>query len=259
MSIAIGISGKGGVGKTTFAALSVMHLVRNGLKPVLAVDADPNSNLHMMLGVDLPFTIGAVREEMSEKIQRGELPAGMSKQDMLEMQIEQALVETPDFDLISMGRPEGPGCYCAINNMLRLFLDRLSARYKFVVIDNEAGMEHLSRRTTRSVDFMFIISDPSSRGLETAARIKDLAVDMRLNVGRFLLVVSRVPEDLDLELEKIIENSSMEFAGLIPDDPLITNLDASGHSLKSLDKESVALGAVGKILDGTVLFATQRE
>ncbi len=236
-----------------------MHLVENGLKPVLAVDADPNSNLHIMLGVDLPFTIGAVREEMSEKIQRGELPAGISKQDMLEMQIEQALVETPDFDLISMGRPEGPGCYCAINNMLRLFLDRLTDRYSFVVIDNEAGMEHLSRRTTRSVDFMYVISDPSSRGLQTAMRIRDLAMEMKIGVSRFYLVVSRVREPLGLELEKVIEESRMDFAGIVPDDPLIADLDASGVSLKGLDKESAALAAVGEILDGTVLFARQRE
>ncbi|MBU4302059.1 MAG: AAA family ATPase, partial [Actinobacteria bacterium] len=142
MSTVIAISGKGGTGKTTFAALVIGYLLEEGMVPVLAVDADSNSNLDMALGVDLGSTVGAVREEMSEKVRKRQLPAGMAKQDLLQMQIEQALVETKDFDLVSMGRAEGPGCYCAINNMLRVFLDSLAENYRFVVVDNEAGMEH---------------------------------------------------------------------------------------------------------------------
>ena len=252
MTTAIAVSGKGGTGKTTLAALIIMYLIEEGLKPVLAVDADANSNLDVVLGADMKATIGGVREDLSEKVQKQQLPAGMSKQDVLEMQIEQALVETADFDLISMGRPEGPGCYCAVNNMLRVILDRLEDSYRFVVVDNEAGMEHLSRRTTLGVDVMFVVSDPSSRGLETAVRIRDLARQLKLNIRKVYLVVSRVRGVLEGPLAEAVEGLDMELAGVVPDDPEISRLDEKGEPLTGLGAHSEARSAVRVIMENVL-------
>lgn len=256
MSTVIAVSGKGGTGKTTFAALVVRYLIEEGLKPVLAVDADSNSNLDMALGIDLPSTIGAVREELTEKVQKRELPEGVPKQDLLEMQIEQSLVEMKDFDLISMGRAEGPGCYCAINNMLRVFLDRLAENYRFVVIDNEAGMEHLSRRTARGVDVMFVVSDPSRRGLETAVRIAALAVDMKLEIGKVYLVVSRVRGPVGEDLERSIESTGLELAGVLPEDEMVSRFDLAGEPLVGLDRESPVSVAVRNVMKSVLQGVT---
>ena len=249
MTSVIAVAGKGGVGKTTLSSLVTLYLVERGFRPILAVDADANSNLHSVLGVELNDTVGGVREKMTEKVKAQELPAGMSKQEILEMQIEQSLVETPDFDLISMGRPEGPGCYCAINNMLRVLIDGMSGNYRYVVIDNEAGMEHLSRRTTRAVDVMFIVSDPSQRGLETAARIHALAGEMKINVGRYRLVLSRMREELAGDLADAVKRTGLEIAGVIPDDPEVARLDGSGQPMTGLGPDSAARQAVEKIMD----------
>ena len=249
MTTVLAVSGKGGVGKTTFASLVIRYLVENGLGPVLAVDADSNSNLDLALGLSLESTVGSVREEMSEKTRKGQLPSGMAKQDLLEMQIEQALIETPGVDLISMGRPEGPGCYCAINNMLRVFLERLNKNYQFLVIDNEAGMEHLSRRTTRGIDVLFIVSDPSRRGLATAMRIRDLAREMGIEVGRYRLVLSRVRGELSEALASEVEGLDIELAGVVPDDPAVTELDELGRPLVEIGADSPALTAVRKMMD----------
>jgi len=247
----IAVSGKGGVGKTTMSSLVVRYLVDEGRKPVLAVDADSNSNLDIALGVPLDNTVGSVREDMSEKTQKGQLPAGMAKQDILEMQIEQALVETADFDLISMGRPEGPGCYCAINNMLRVFLERLNKSYEYLVIDNEAGMEHLSRRTTRRVDVLYIVSDPSHRGLATAMRIRDLAREMDIEVGRYYLVLSRVRGQMSEALAAEVAGLDIELAGVIPDDPEVARFDEEGTPLAELPEDSAARLAVRDIMEKT--------
>ncbi len=253
MTTVIAVSGKGGVGKTTVSSLVVRYLLDEGLKPVLAVDADSNSNLDLALGVNLEATIGSVREDMSEKTHKGALPAGMAKQDILEMQIEQALVETPDFDLISMGRPEGPGCYCAINNMLRIFLDRLNKGYEFVVVDNEAGMEHLSRRTTRGVDIMFIVSDPSQRGVTTALRIRDLAREMEIGVAKFYLVLSRMRGPLEGPLAGMVEGLDIEVGGVIPDDPAVASFDAEGRPLVELGEDSTARAAVRAMMQNVLV------
>ncbi|MBN1288697.1 MAG: AAA family ATPase [Actinobacteria bacterium] len=256
MTTVIAVSGKGGTGKTTLSALIIKYLIDNNLKPVLAVDADSNSNLDMALGVEITSTVGSLREGMSRDIQQQKLPAGMSKQDILEMQVEQALVESGDFDLLSMGRGEGPGCYCAINNMLRVLLDGMQEHYRFVVIDNEAGMEHLSRRTTRSVDHMFIVSDPSRRGLETAKRIDELGGEMELETGRSYLVVSRAKFPVDEKLVAAAEETGLNIAGFIPDDPGIAELDLNGRPIVELDDRSPAMvtvrGMLEEILQGVV-------
>lgn len=252
MSTVIAVAGKGGVGKTTFASLVVRYLIDEGLKPILAVDADSNSNLDLALGLKLEATVGSVREDMSVKTQKGTLPAGMAKQDILEMQIEQALIETKDVDLISMGRPEGPGCYCAINNMLRVFLERLNKSYEYVVVDNEAGMEHLSRRTTRGVDVMFIVSDPSQRGVATALRIRDLAREMEIGVGRFFLVLSRMRGPLEGPLAEEVHRLDIDLAGVIPDDAEVARFDAEGLPLIDLGPDSTARTAVREIMQAVL-------
>lgn len=188
MTYTIAVSGKGGVGKTTFAALAVRHLSEATGEVVLAVDADPNYNLGAKLGTDPGRTLGDLREEM---MARGEEPPpGMSKHEYIDYQIRLALKEGKGFDLLTMGRQEGPGCYCYVNNMLRMFIDRLAEKYAYVVIDNEAGMEHLSRRTTRSSDTLFVVSDRSKAALDGATRIARLADEMKLQIRRKALVLN---------------------------------------------------------------------
>ena len=190
----IAVAGKGGVGKTTFAALAVKHLHDVSGEVVLAVDADPNANLHAKLDAELGRTIGDLREELLENVDK--LPAGVSKQEHVEYKIRLALVEGNGFDLLTMGRQEGAGCYCYINNVLRTFTDSLSERYAYVVMDNEAGMEHLSRRTTRRSNVLFVVSDASRAALDSSVRIASLAREMDLDIERVALVRNMIPPDV---------------------------------------------------------------
>ena len=200
-SFTIAVAGKGGVGKTTFSSLAIQHLHKATGDVVLAVDADPNANLHAKLGVAPGKTIGDIREELLAEADK--LPAGISKQEHVDYQIRLALTEGDGFDLLTMGRQEGPGCYCYVNNILRTFVDSLSEKYQSIVIDNEAGMEHLSRRTTRTSDVLFIVSDASKAALDSAVRIAALAQEMKLDIGRTALVKNMVvpspdrPDGLD--------------------------------------------------------------
>ena len=187
MTFTIAIAGKGGTGKTTLAGILVDLLRQAGASPILAIDADPASNLNTVLDLPLERTVGDIREDTSEKARSGRLEAGVAKQDLLDYEINASIVEGPGVDPLAMGRPEGPGCYCAANNMLRMIVDRISASYEYVVIDNEAGLEHLSRRTTRDVDVLLIMSDASMRGLTTAGRIVDLIDELKTDVGRHYL------------------------------------------------------------------------
>ena len=246
MSFVIAVAGKGGTGKTTFAALSVVYLVESTGKTVLAVDADSNANLDLALGTRAEKTIGSVRENLTENIKN--LPAGMSKEVWVESLLQQALVEEKGFDLISMGRPEGPGCYCYLNNIFRRYLDIMSDHYDYVVMDNEAGMEHLSRRTTRGVDVMFIASDPTVRGVYTALRIRDLARELKLDIRRIALVVSRVRDGLPANLRAIAEEGNLEIAGAVPEDDAVRALDETGRALSGLPPQSAARSAVEEIL-----------
>jgi len=246
----IAVAGKGGTGKTTISALIIDYLARNRKGSVLAIDADPSTNLNLALGVPLTDTVGDVREETATAAGGGRATGGMSKWDYLDLRINQALVEERGFDLLAMGRPEGPGCYCAANNILRVSVDRLSAAYDYVVIDNEAGLEHLSRRTTRDVDVLFLVSDPTLRGLVAAARVADIVDELKTSVGSVFLIVNRVQGDmLPDSLAAYIGERNLRLAGLIPADPLVAELDARGEAIVRLPPDAPSRIALEYILD----------
>jgi len=236
MTKTIAIAGKGGTGKTTIAALLIKLLTEKGV--VLAIDGDPSSNLHMALGLPLEETVGRVREQMASAARKGKLEPGISKPDYLELRIQEALVESQGVDLLAMGRPEGPGCYCAANNMIRHAIDRLGGNYDYVVIDSEAGMEHISRQTTRDVDILLIISDPTIRGISAAARMKELIGELRTHVGKIALVVNRVSNGLPPEIEQAIEEAKLELIGVLPEDPGMMKLEVRGAPLTELGPDS---------------------
>ncbi len=254
MAKTIAVAGKGGTGKTTITTLLIKYLVEKRSGTVLAIDADPSTNLNLALGVPVYETVGDIREETLQAVQSGSSLGGMSKPDYLDLRIQQSLVEERDFDLLAMGRPEGPGCYCAANNMLRLSIDRLSKSYDYVVIDNEAGLEHLSRRTTRDVDLLLTISDPTMRGIIAAGRAANLIGELDTRVGDIGLIVNRVRGDgsgelkLTPELEQAIAENGLKLIGLIPEDPTVGNYDAKGRPLIELPPESPARQAVEEII-----------
>ena len=234
MTFTIAIAGKGGVGKSTIAALLVRVLHERTPEVVLAVDADPNSNLGEKLGVSVERTIGDLREELLGKAD--ELPAGASKHDIVRYNIQMAKVEGSGFDLITMGRPEGPGCYCYINNILRTFLDELVEDYRYVVIDNEAGMEHLSRRTTRRMDLLVVVADATKVGIETAVRLLNLAAEMKIHISRTMMIVNRVRRELPRQLRDIADKGRFDEMVVIPHDETIEEMSLSGRPLMELDR-----------------------
>ena len=244
MGFRIAMAGKGGTGKTTVAALILRYLVEHGKTPVLAVDADANANLNEVLGLPLEHTVGEAREEMK----KGGGMVDMTKDQLIEMRINQCLVEADGFDLISMGQPEGPGCYCAANNLVAHFLEVLSKNYPYILIDNEAGMEHMSRLTTKNVDLLILVSDPSWRGIQAARRLKDLAQQLKIAVGRVVLVVNRTDNGLSERTREEIAKQGMELAGLIPQDPLVAEYDSHGRPTYTLPPDSPALRAVYDLL-----------
>lgn len=251
----IAVAGKGGTGKTMVAALLIRYLIDGGRGSVLAIDADPSTNLDLTLGISIEETVGDIREETAQEVSSGTFMPGISKHDYLELRINQALVEEKGFDLLAMGRPEGPGCYCAANNMLRLCIDHLSRSYDHVVIDNEAGLEHLSRRTTQNVGLLLIVSDPTIRGLATAERVAQLIEQLKTHVGHIRLIVNRVPTGEEGEailphhLRQFITDRQLELAGLIPIDPLIADYDSLGRPLVQLPAETPARRALQATFD----------
>lgn len=246
MAMTIVVAGKGGVGKTAVAALLIDLLSKKGV--VLAIDADPSTNLNIALGLPLGDTVGRAREDITEAIQKGTLSPTVSKQDVLDMKIREALVESANIDLLAMGRPEGPGCYCAANHMLRLTIDRLAKNYDYTVIDSEAGMEHISRQTTRDVDILLIVSDVTMRGIMAAARMKDLIKEMRTKVGKIGLVVNRSKNSLPPEIQKAIEEHKLELIAVIPEDPYIGVLDVKGKPLIELPEDAPLRKGVREIV-----------
>jgi len=237
VSFLIAMAGKGGTGKTTVAGMVVRYLVERGKTPVLAVDADANSNFNEVLGLQVEHTVGAAREEMK----KGGGLVELTKDQLIEMRINQALVEADGFDLIAMGQPEGPGCYCAANNLVARFMEVLAKNYPYIVMDNEAGMEHLSRLTTNKVDLLLLVSDPSWRGIQAARRLKDLAQSLKVVVGRAVLIVNRVTTGLSPKSTSEIESQGLELAGVIPEDRLIAEFDSQGDPTYGLPADSPAL------------------
>jgi len=225
MSFTIAVSGKGGTGKTTFAGMIIRYLLEKNRGPVLAVDADANANLNEVLGIEVKSTIGEMRERMKEP---DEVPTGMTKDVWFEYKVQEALTEAKGFDLLVMGRPEGAGCYCAANTLARKYIDMLTENYPYVVIDNEAGMEHFSRLTTRDVDLLFVLSDSSRRGIMTAARIRDLVKELKLNIKKDLLVLNRMAGPLQQDTAEEIKKNRLDLAGIIPSDEEINRFDRNG-------------------------------
>jgi CO dehydrogenase maturation factor len=250
MGKVIAFAGKGGVGKTTVASLVIRHLSNTGQTPILAVDADPNSNLGETMGVDVPTTVGDIRENYMRDPQG--IPSGMDKINYLETLVEQALIEKPTFDLLVMGRQEGQGCYCMVNNILNNFTDRLTANYKYMVVDNEAGMEHLSRRTAGKVDMLYLITDYSLRGLRAVRRIHEMLGSLKLTVADMGIVVTRAPEQLSDAFLAEVEEIGVPIIGTIPHDPALLEFDMAKRSLMELPDESLAVTAVSRFLAAQV-------
>ena len=236
MSFTIAITGKGGAGKTTIAALVAVNLIRNGKRPVLAVDADPNSCLDSALGVTVENTVGRLREDAKEL--SADNPA-LSKRELLEMKISEGLVESDDFDLISMGRPEGPGCYCYANNVLRDVLGEISGSYPYVILDNEAGLENLSRRIIRHIDLLLITGDTSRNGIETIRRVHALAREMGIVYSKLGVIVNRAVNKKGAEdFSEISSALSSDYLVVLPFDEEVHELNERGDSLFSLPEDN---------------------
>jgi CO dehydrogenase maturation factor len=245
MPYSIAMAGKGGTGKTTIAGFLIKYLLQRGKTPILAVDADSNSNLNEVLGVPINATLGTAREEMKE----GVVHQGMTKQMFIEMKLAEAIVEGQGFDLVAMGRPEGAGCYCAANNLLSMYLEKLIANYPYMVMDNEAGMEHISRLTTNNVDVLLIISDPSMRGIEAAGRINALVDELKVKAAKRLLIVNQARDGLPEPLREAIAKRGLTLAGTIPKDDLLYDYDMEGNPTITLPAHNPALSAAFAIFD----------
>jgi len=252
----LAMTGKGGVGKTTLSALIINWLVAQGETPVLAVDADSNANLHEALGISLGATVGGIREDAREQAQSS--MKGVSKQEFLELRVQESLIERDGYDLIVMGRPEGRGCYCFANNVLRDVLDRLTKNYRHIVIDSEAGLEHISRRTMLSVDQLIMVSDCSVRGVHTTGRISALADEVKLEVKERGLIVNRAPDgELPPIVRREVEATGLSLLATIPLDPNITALDAAGSAFFTIPPDAPAKIALETMLQK--MFIRQQE
>jgi CO dehydrogenase maturation factor len=245
MTITIAVAGKGGTGKTTLSGLLVRYLIQNkaGSK-VLAIDADPSSNLHLVLGMPLTQTIGDIREDA----RTGPQP-GQSRQDWLSYAVRMAVEEGDDCDLLAMGRPEGQGCYCAANHILRSIMDGINAGYDYVVMDNEAGMEHLSRRTTRDVDHLLLVSDASLRGMAAAEAMLELSKELEINVRHTCLVVNRVLGELPPTIRAKAEGMGVPLLAAVPYDPQLVEFDSQGLPLVELPADALVSRAVNGIAE----------
>lgn len=245
----IAVAGKGGTGKTTICALAVRYLLARGESPVLCVDADPNANLGQTLGIEAGITVGSMREEGFAGDR--DIPGGMTKDQFVEYKMHEALVEGEGFDLLTMGRPEGQGCYCFANHLIRRFMDGLAEDYRHVVMDNEAGLEHLSRRTTRKTDVLLAVADAGVRGIQAARRVLDLAEEMKIEVGRTMFVLNRVTPETEEILMPEIERLELPLAATVPEDPGLFQAEVAGRSLIEQPDDAPAVagttGLFGKI------------
>ncbi len=244
----IAMAGKGGTGKTTLTALLIKYLVSRNLTPVLAVDADANANLNELLGLEVDVTLGEIRDRM-----KTETPQGMTKNEFMELHINQAVIEAKGFDLLVMGQPEGPGCYCMANSILAQVMEKLARNYRYLLVDNEAGMEHLSRLNLRTIHALFVVSDPSARGVLTAARIADLTKALQVEVGQKVLIVNRVPEPvpeaLDEHVKQAVSETDLVFGGYVPASQEIFQKEMAQESLLDLPEETPAVRQAFEIFD----------
>jgi len=247
LTFSIAVSGKGGTGKTTIAALLIRTIYKKTGEPVLAIDADPNLNLNELLGVEAKKTVGDIREQLLKE--KDKLSLEQTKEDYLNYMIQTSLVESEGFDLLVMGRPEGPGCYCYVNTLLRKIVDSLSKNYPYCVMDAEAGLEHFSRRTTRDVDVLLITTDPSSRGIMTAKRIVDLVKELNTRFGKIYVVANRVTPDVAETVKNQIASLGLECLGTVPEDPLIQQFDLDAKPVTELPESSLARQSVEAIAE----------
>ena len=247
MAKVIAVAGKGGTGKTTISSLLIRSMLKQKKTPILAVDADPNSNLGETLGLNIDQTVGDVREDFMKKPDA--VPSGMDKINYLELLMNQVLIEKNGYDLLVMGRQEGQGCYCMVNNILRKFTDELVTSYKYLIFDNEAGMEHLSRRTSGQVNLLLLVTDYSLRGLRALKRIHELIDSLGLDVDEQGIVVTKAPEKLSDVFLKEVDEIGVKIYATIPDDPNLLDFDMERRSLLDLPDDSSAVAAVNKLIE----------
>jgi CO dehydrogenase maturation factor len=261
MTTTIALAGKGGVGKTTLAALMIKYLLKTRPGAVLAIDADPSTNLNIALGMDVEYTVGDIREGLLTQVKgslvaggaaMGSLPGGVTKRDYLDYQIRASLIEGDRCDLIAMGRPEGSGCYCAVNHNLRQVIDAISKNYGYVVIDNEAGMEHLSRRTTRDVDHLIIVSDPSYRGLVAAGRIAGFCNELDIQIKNAFLVLNRLTGEVPAPIQSQVQALGIPLLGIVPADSELADLESNGSPVIALGDESNVYRAIATWMEKIV-------
>lgn len=257
MTTTIALAGKGGVGKTTISGMVIKYLVESQDGAILGIDADPSANLNMVLGLDLDWTVGDIREGMLSKVKEsltaggaamGSMPGGMNKRDYLNYEIHSALAEGNRFDMIAMGRGEGAGCYCAVNHNLREVIDDISKSYRYVVIDNEAGMEHLSRRTTRDVQHLLVVSDPTQRGIVAAQRIAELRKELNIEIENAYLILNRVIGEVPAPLMETIEKIGIPFLGSVPANQQLTEFEFTGRALIDLGNDSPVYQAIAGMM-----------
>ncbi|MFH2057564.1 MAG: AAA family ATPase [Pseudomonadota bacterium] len=247
MSKVIAMAGKGGVGKTTVSALITRYFAKNSNSPLLAIDADPNSNLGETLGLEIKKTVGDIREDFMKDPQG--VPSGMDKINYLEMLMNQVLIEQKTFDLLVMGRQEGQGCYCMVNNILNRFADELEGNYKYLLVDNEAGMEHLSRRTSGKVDVLLMVTDYALRGLRAVGRINEMLGDLKIEVANKALIVNRAPEELSQVFLDEVAGIGVPIIATIPDDNNLLEFDMERRSILELGDDSPAVLAIHEMME----------
>ena len=245
MTYSIGLAGKGGTGKTTIAGLLIKYLIEKGKTPVLAVDADANANLNEVLGLEVEETLGDAREEMK----KGGGFSGITKDVFMEMKLQEAIVESSGFDLVVMGRPEGAGCYCAANSLLTVYLEKLIDNYSHVVMDNEAGMEHISRLTTNDIDLLLVVSDPTRRGIQAAARIVELTQSLGLNIDRKHLIINQSRAGQSEAVLKAVNDFGLDLIGMVPEDEEVRDFDLNGQPTVELVNENQAVKAAYEIFE----------
>ncbi len=242
----IAVSGKGGTGKTTIAALILRYLLRKNDKPILAVDADPNSNFGDALGVKVENTVGKVLDVFLKE--KENLPTGVVKESLIDYKLSEILVEEKGFDLLSMGQGEGPGCYCYPNTVIRNYIEKLASNYKHVVIDNEAGMEHISRRTNGSLDVLFLVSDPSMKGIRTCKKLEDLVGELGLNIKTTYLLINRVSNEIPPQIEEEVKRLNLHLLEAIPEDENIIDYELKGIPMLNLGDDSPSVCKIAEAL-----------